>query len=49
MLVFARNNINKINFRLLENIIAKKINEISGFELEYLEIWDANSLKKFQL
>ena len=46
MLVFARNNINKINFRLLENIIAKKINEISGFELEYLDFRDANSLKK---
>ena len=46
MLVFARNNINKINFRLLENIIAKKINEISGFELEYLDFRDANTLKK---
>ena len=46
MLVFAKNNINKINFRLLENIIAKKINEISGFELEYLDFRDANSLKK---
>ena len=46
MLVFARNNINKINFRLLENIIAKKINETSGFELEYLDFRDANSLKK---
>ena len=46
MLVFARNNINKINFRLLENIIAKKINDISGFELEYLDFRDANSLKK---
>ena len=46
MLVFARNNINKINFRLLENIISKKINEISGFELEYLDFRDANSLKK---
>ena len=46
MLVFARNKINKINFRLLENIIAKKINEISGFELEYLDFRDANSLKK---
>ena len=46
MLVFARNNINKINFGLLENIIAKKINEISGFELEYLDFRDANSLKK---
>ena len=46
MLVFARNNINKINFTLLENIIAKKINEISGFELEYLDFRDANSLKK---
>ena len=46
MLVFARNNVNKINFRLLENIIAKKINEISGFELEYLDFRDANSLKK---
>ena len=46
MLVFARNNINKINFRLLEKIIAKKINEISGFELEYLDFRDANSLKK---
>ena len=33
MLVFVRNNINKINFRLLENIISKKINEICGFEL----------------
>ena len=46
MLVFASNNINKINFRLLGNIIAKKINEISGFELEYLDFRDANSLKK---
>ncbi len=46
MLVFARNNIDKINFRLLENIIAKNINEISGFELEYLDFRDANSLKK---
>ena len=46
MLVFARNNINKINFRLLENIITKNINEISGFELEYLDFRDANSLKK---
>ena len=46
MLVFARNNINKINFRLLKNIIAKNINEISGFELEYLDFRDANSLKK---
>ena len=46
MLVFAKKNINKIDFKLLENIIIKKINEISGFELEYLDFRNANSLKK---